>query len=57
MQMISQGSARASRVDRGALAPVGARNCSLRWWGLHTPDADGEGVVRSTRGARAPQCD
>ncbi len=29
MQMISLGSARASRVDRGALAPVGAHNCSL----------------------------
>jgi len=29
MQIISLGSARASRADRGALAPVGARNCSL----------------------------
>jgi len=29
MLMISPGSARASRVDRGALAPVGARNGSL----------------------------
>jgi len=44
MQMISLGSARASRVDRGALAPVGARHCSLK----------GGDSTRPMRTARAP---
>ena len=43
MQMISLGSARASRVDRGALAPVGARHGSL----------NGGDSTRLTRTARA----
>jgi len=55
LSLICLGSARASRAGRGALASAAARNRELNGDHSTRPLADGEGAVRNTRGACAPQ--